>query len=227
MIRHLSLIAVFTLALPTAGAAQDSSRFQVGPVARIDKVSLEGGAGGGVFAAGATAEFRIIRGLGVEAEFTQASSDISRSYEGWFVSFNQNPNATRAEIEALAPTARRTLGYVPGRGWAAAFVTRGRVGARVTMAARLGVSARRYQQSSTFTVLTIPEGIDPARVASNFVDSTGSRTRGGLLVGFDAAVALTQRLSIVPEVRYVYSGPARIGNKYRELGLGTRLMWSF
>ena len=227
MIRHISLVAVLAVGLPAAASAQDSGRFQVGPVARIDKVSLEGGAGASVFSAGAGAELRIFRGFGIEGEITQASGDIGRSYEGWFVSFNQDRNATRAEIEALAPTARRTLGYTPGLGGAAALVIRGRAGERVTVAARAGVSARRYDETSTFTVLNIPAGVDPAWVERQFIDSATSRTRGGLLVGVDAAIAVTDRLSIVPEVRYVYGGPAQVGNNYREFGFGTRAMWRF
>jgi hypothetical protein len=227
MNRQLAFVAVFTVGLPSAVFAQDRPRFQVGPVARIDKVSLEAGAGASVFSAGAAAELRIFRGFGVEGEITQASGDIGRSYEGWFVSFNQDRNATRAEIEALAPTARRTLGYTPGLGWAAALVIRGGAGRRVTMAARAGLSARRYDETSTFTVLNIPAGVDPAWVDRQFIDSATSRTRGGLLVGVDAAIAVTDRLSIVPEVRYVYSGPAQVGNKYREFGFGTRAMWRF
>ena len=227
MIRRMALLALFSIGIPVTASGQGPSRFQVGPVTRIDKVSLEAGAGGSVFAVGAAADFRIGRGIGIEAEITQASSEIDRSYEGWFVSFNQDPNATRAEIEALAPTARRTLGYKPGMGWSAALVTRGRVAERVTMAARFGVSARRYEETSTYTVLNIPAGVDPAWVARQFIDSNSSRTRGGILLGFDAAVALTDRLSVVPEVRYVYSGPAQVGNKYRELGFGTRVMWRF
>ena len=225
--RQLAIVTVLAMGLPAAVSAQGGSRVQVGPVARVDNVSLEAGAGGSVFAAGAGMEFGIARGFAVEAEVTHASREIGRSYEGWFVSFNQDRNATRAEIEALAPTARRTLGYAPGLGWAAALVTRGRVSERVTMAARAGVSARRYEETSTFAVLDIPTGVDPAWVARQFNDSAESRTRGGFLLGFDAAVTLTDHLSVLPEVRYVYGGPARIGSKYRELGIGTRLMWRF
>ena len=227
MMRQAALVAVLAVGSPSAGLAQGSSRFQLGPVARIDNVSLEAGAGSAVFAGGASAEFRIARSFAIEAEITRAARDIGRSYEGWFVSFNRDPNATRGEIEALAPTARRTLGYAPGLGWAAALVTRGRVGERVTMAVRVGVAVRRYEETSTYTVLNIPAGVDPGWVARQFIHSAASPTRGGLLLGFDAAVALTDRLSIVPEVRYVYSGPAQVGNKYREIGLGTRAMWRF
>ena len=98
---------------------------------------------------------------------------------------------------------------------------------RVSLVGRVGISARDYLETSTFTILTIPEGVDPARVASAFRTARRHRTRGGLLVGLDVPVAVTSVLVIAPEVRLVYGGPARIGNKHRELGWGARATWRF
>jgi len=97
----------------------------------------------------------------VDAEITQASGLIERSYEGWFVSYATNPSATREEIEHLAPIARRSLGYAPGFGWTAAFRAGGDITRRVALNARAGVAARNYAQTSRYTVLGIPEGVDP------------------------------------------------------------------
>src|SRR5215203_2415209 len=226
MMKPVILPAVLAITVGSA-SAQERPRFEVGPVARVDRVSLEAGAGGVTVAAGLTASASIWRGLAIEAELTQASREVSRSYEGWFVSYTQDRNATRAEIEAMAPTARRTLAYVPGLGWSGAVVVRGRAAERLTMAARAGVSARRYSETSSYVILTMPEGLDSARVARDFQESTASHTRGGLLVGADAAIEVTDGLAIVPDVRFVYGGPAQVGNKYREFGFGTRMMWSF
>ena len=225
--RTAMLPAVLAITIGATSSAQELPRFAIGPVARVDMVSLEGSAGGGTVAAGVTASASIWRGLGVEAELTQASRDIRRSYEGWFISYAQDVNATRAEIEALAPTARRTLAYIPGLGWSAAIVVRARATARVTTAARAGVAARRYDETSSYVILTIPEGLDPARVARDFQDSNASRTRGGLLLGVTTAIDLTDRLAMVPDVRFVYGGRAQVGDHYRELGIGTRLLWRF
>jgi len=38
---------------------------------------------------------------------------------------------------------------------------------------------------------------------------------------------VTRHLSLAPEVRFIYSGPARIGDKYRECGAGLRAAWRF
>lgn len=221
-----------TFALVVAGfssiaSAQPASRFEAGPVVRVDRVYIEGGLSGAVPVAGFTTAVRLWKGLGVEGEMTWANGDMARSYEGHFVSFAEGPHVTREEFERMAPTARRTLGYRPGTGGAGAIVVRGAVSPRVRMGARLGLSARSYTETSDFTILSIPPGIEPERVAGYFMSESRTKTRGGLLFGADAVIALTGRLSIVPEVRFVYGGPAQIGNKHREAGVGLRGVWRF
>ena len=225
--RPTLLAASIVLAAVNSASGQTASRFEVGPVLRLDKVFIEGDASGSTPVAGAVATFKLSRTYAVEAEITQASGRIARSYEGWFVSYTTNPNASREEIERLAPTARRSLGYEPGIGGSAAFVARGAISRRVGLGARVGVTARNYVETSSYTILTIPEGVDPVRVARDFQDSSSRRVRGGLLLGLDGSVALTRHLSVVPEVRVVYGGPARIGDKHRELGVGVRGAFSF
>ena len=215
------------LGVVAAAAGQPASRVELGPVVRHDHVFIEGGAGGGIPVAGVVTRVRLSRRYGVEAELTQAWQRIARSYEGWFISYAEGPDLTPEEIERLAPIVRRSLGYVPGVGAAAAFVARGDITPRVSLAGRVGVSARRYVETSASTILSIPEGIRPDRVASDFPDTSRRRTRGGLLLGLDVAVAVTPRLSLAPEIRVVYGGPARIGDKHRELGVGARATWRF
>ena len=69
-----------------------------GPVLRLDKVFIEGNASGSTTVAGAVATVRLSRTYAVEAEITQASGRIARSYEGWFVSYATSPNASREEM---------------------------------------------------------------------------------------------------------------------------------
>jgi hypothetical protein len=97
----------------------------------------------------------------------------------------------------------------------------------VSLEGRLGVSARRYVERSHFAVLSIPEGVDPTRVARDFVPETRDRVRGGLLAGAGADVAVTRRLAIASHVRFVSSGPSRFGGEYRELGLAVTGHWQF
>jgi hypothetical protein len=223
-----TLLAVpILLAVVTSASAQTGARFELGPVLRLDKVFIEGNASGSTMAAGAVATVKLSRIYGVEAEFTQASGRIARSYQGWFVSYTTDPNASREEIERMAPIARRSLGYEPGIGGSAAFTARGEINRRVALGVRLGVAARDYVETSAYTVLSIPAGVDPARVARDFQDSSSRRVRGGLLLGVDGSAALTNHLSVAPELRFVYGGPARIGDKHRELGVGVRGTWRF
>lgn len=212
-----------------SGAAGQETRFAIGPVTRVDRVSIEGGAGGSTSVAGLQTTFRISRTFGVEAEVTGAKNRIDRSYEGRFVSYAKAP-ATREEIERLAPTARRSLGWAPGAGWSVAATARGSIMTpRVSLAVKAGVSARRYLETSSFTLLSIPDGLDPARVERDFqnLNSAQRRTRGGLLLGMDVAVAITSHIIVGPEIRFVYGGPPQVGNKHRELGLGLRGAWRF
>lgn len=222
------ILLMTTAAMTVAGPAfgQPTSRVSVGPVIRLDTISVEGGGGGGTGAGGVLVNWNASRWFGFEAELTRAWDRVERSYDGWFISY-AGPNATEAEIVRLAPTARRTLAYVPGVGGSAAVVVRTRPNRRITVSARAGLAARRYLETSTFTILAIPQGVDPLRLAADFPSSAHHRTRGGLLLGSDLSFAVSRRLSLGPEIRFVYGGPARIGNKHRELGVGVRTAWQF
>ena len=220
------LAPLIVLAAVTTAAAQ-TSRFEIGPVLRLDRVFFEGNATGNTAAAGIAATLRISRMYAIEAEMTQGSRRVDRSYEGWFVSYATNPAATREDVERLAPTARRSLGYGPGAGTSVALAAGGDISRTVRVSARAGVAARRYAQTSTYRILSIPDGVDAERVARDHESSSSERWRSGLLFGVDSAIALTPHLRLVPEVRFVYGGPAQVGDKYRECGLGLRALWQF
>lgn len=207
---------------------QPSPRFDVGPVVRFDRVMVESGLKTVMPVIGLVGSVRFSKIWGMEGEITRASGDFSRSYEGWFVSYAP-ANSTRAEVERLAPTARRTMGYVPGVGGSVAVTARGGSTGRADVVLRLGVAFRNYTETSDFTILTMPEGIDPARVAASgvFTNERHDRTRGGLLIGFEVPIRVARQLTVSPDVRYVYGGPARIGEKHRELSIGVRTAWGF
>jgi hypothetical protein len=208
-------------------AAQPASRFALGPVARVDHIYFDGHTDGTMPVAGIVASVRVSRAIAVEGEVTGGTRDVTRSYDGTFVSYPPSPSTNLQDFERFAPTARRTFAFAPGLGATGMVVGRSGVSPRVTLAGRLGVSARRYVESSRFVVLAIPEGVDPARVARDFGAQSVETVRGGLLVGIDVDVALTARLAIAPQVRVVYSGPSGFGNQYRELGLGVAARWQF
>lgn len=91
----------------------------------------------------------------------------------------------------------------------------------------MGFSARDYVETSTYTILSIPDGVDPRPSPGDLQNDSFHRSRGGLLFGIDASVAVTKHLSVAPELRFVYGGPARIGIKHREAGFGARATWRF
>jgi hypothetical protein len=223
------LTTSLALGCVAAASAQSLARFEVGPVMRLEKVFVEGNVTGNTTVAGLVTTFNISKSCGVEVEVTQAAGRIENSYEGRLISYYPGTDLSRENFERFAPVSRRTLGYDPGLGWSAAFVARGEINPRVSMAARAGFSGRSYKETSKYAILTIPDAVDPARVARdpNLQATSFNGTRGGLLVGMDATVALTDRFSVAPEVRFVYGGPAQIGNKHREAGLGLRAMWRF
>lgn len=219
------LIIGVILATTGASGALAQGRVVVGPVVRVDQVYVEGGASGSTAVAGLGASVTLSRLFALDGEITWATNPIERSYEGRFISYADGPNASREEIERLAPVARRSLGYEPGLGWAAAFVMRGAVAPHVSLAARIGVSARRYLETSSYPMISVPAGSDPARVARDFQSSSNHKTRGGLLAGVSVPIAVTSRFTVAPELRFVYGGPAQVGNKHREIGFGVRAGW--
>jgi len=225
-VRTLLTTSLLLLGAATA-AAQPPSRFTLGPVARLDRVSIDGHTTGTTPVAGVAASVRVSKAIAVEGELTGAAQDIARSYEGWFISYAQGPNVSREEAERLAPTARRRLDYEPGAGVAGMIVARTAAQARISVAGRLGASARRYTERSSYNVLTIPEGVDPARVARDFQPQKVRTVRGGLLAGVDLDVALTGHFTLGPHMRFVYSGPAGFGSEHREIGFGVTGRWQF
>ncbi len=226
--RLVLLATAFTLVFLGTAQAQAPSRFGFGPVLRFDRVFLEGNAGGQATVAGIAVSCALTKALALEGELTGAWNAIEHSYEGWFISY-AGADATLEEIERLAPTVRRTLRYEPSAGGGAALVFRAAQNARVGLRLIGGYSVRRYVETSGITIVTIPPGISPSRVATDLSGMTYARhrLRGGLLLGVTVPVTLSGRLAVAPEVRFVWDGPARVGNKYRELGFGVRSSWRF
>jgi hypothetical protein len=202
-----------------ASAFAQVASISVGPVARLDRLSVEGDAAGSTFAAGVTVRSPLTRILGVEGELTGAWGAFQRSYEGTFILYPPG----------RGPVARRTLEYTPGIGGVGALVARGAIGSRATLAVRVGASARRLKERSTHVILSMPGGIDPVRAEADLraLDGTSARLRGGLLLGLDVSVSLTDRLSAAPDLHLVWGGPARVGATYREVGAGGRVTWRF
>jgi len=225
------MMRVFTLTVgllcsAATASGQTPPRFEVGMVSRAERVLLEGGARGQLPVTGIVVGALVSKHFGLEAEFTTAARQINRSYEGRFFSFAER-DATREEIERMAVVARRSLEYIPGTGGSAAFTARGHAGGRVDVVFRAGATFRHYVRKSTMTILSVPEGIAFERAVNMLPDERGNQTRGGLLFGLDVPVQISRHLSAAPEMRVVWGGPARVGNRYNEFSLGGRAIWKF
>jgi hypothetical protein len=89
----------------------------------------------------------------------------------------------------------------------------------------VGLTTRRFVETSAYTILSIPEGMDPADVARHFRDESYRLTTVGPVVGLDLSVAVMDHLSVTPEVLFGYGRWDFF--KYVELGLGVRAAWRF
>jgi hypothetical protein len=225
-----SLLPGLGLSARSAAAQTPStppSRFTAAVVARIDHVYVDGHTDGTTPVGGVAASVRVSRAFAIEGELTGATGEIARSYQGTFVSYAPAGSTSREEFERFAPRARRTLAYVPHIGGAAMVVARTGINPRVSLAGRLGVALRRYSERSSYVVLSIPEGVDAARVARDFQAQTIDTVRGGLLLGVDLDLRLTARFALPLQMRAVYSGPAEWANQHREFGVGLSGRWQF
>ena len=90
-------------------AAQPPSRFTLGPVARLDRVSIDGHTTGTTPVAGVAASVRVSKAIAVEGELTGAAQDIARSYEGWFICTPRGRMSAAKRPSALLPP--------PAAGW--------------------------------------------------------------------------------------------------------------
>jgi len=224
----LLITAFLLLASIFAGpnAQAQTTRFQVGPVARIENIGFEGGANGNATVTGLAATVMLTDHFGIDGDLTSASSGITRSYEGTFISYAQR-DASREEIERMGVVARRDLRYVPGLGGSLALTARAKASNRVALGFRIGVAARRYVETSDITILRVPEGIDPRLPEQILRDERREAIRSGLLFGVDAPLRVTRRINVAQEFRAVLGGSPDGRRKYHEVSLGARVSLAF
>jgi hypothetical protein len=224
--RHRFMLAAMWLAGVASASAQVSERLEVAAVVRTDRVSFEGGQNTRLPVAGAGVAYRVWRDLRIEGEVTSATGESSRSYEGDFISFAR-PSATREEFLQNVVIARRTTVNRAGLGFATAVAVETRRPGRVTLALRAGVSFRQYDYTEVTTVLRVPEGATFEQAEAAMPDGRGPRGRGGLLFGASVPIRISGQFHVAPDVRWVWGGPARVGNNYDEATVGARLLWKF
>jgi hypothetical protein len=224
--RHVPVLIVAWLAGAASASAQVSDRLQLAAVARVDRVSFEGRQNARLPVTGVAVSYRVWHALRIEGEITTASGESRRSYEADFISY-AGPDATREEILQRAVIARRTSVNRAGLGFAAAAAVETRHPGRLNLALRAGVSVRRYEYIDDMTILRVPEGVTVEQAELALPDARGRRGRGGLLFGASVPVRIAGNFHVAPELRWVWGGPARIGNNYDEATAGARITWTF
>jgi hypothetical protein len=221
--RHVLAVAVVWLAGIASASAQVSERLDVSAIARTDRVSFEGNQNARLPVAGVGVSYRVWRDMRIEGEVTKASGESRRSYEADFFSYA----TTREDYDRLAVIARRTTVNKAGLGFAATVAVETRQQGRVNLALRAGVSGRQYRYTDDRTVLRVPEGFTVEHAEARMPDQSRRRARGGLLFGASVPIRIVGRLHVAPEVRWVWGGPARVGNNYDEATAGARVVWKF
>jgi hypothetical protein len=225
--RGLLITAFLLMASIFAGpnAQAQTTRFQVGPVARIANIGFENSASGNATVTGLAARVMLTSRVGIDGDLTTTSSRITRSYEGTFISYAQ-AGASREEIERMGVVARRDLHYVPGLGGSLALTGRTKVDG-VTLVFRIGGAARRYVETSDITILRVPEGIDPRLPEQTIRDERRETIRSGILFGVDAPMRVTRHIHVAPEFRAVLGGTPDGSRSYHEVSLGARVSLAF
>jgi hypothetical protein len=223
---HAVLFVLALFGSVSLTTAEERERLAIAAVTRSDRVSFEGDQHAQLPVAGFGIACRVWRSMRVEGEFTMASGESRRSYEGDFVTY-ADPGSSPEEILRKAVIARRTNIYKPGIGGMLAVAAEASLNARASLAASAGMSFRRYRYVHDMTILHVPEGVTFAQAEYTLPDARGRDTRGGLMFALGVPIRTLRQLHVTPEVRWVWGGPARVGNNYDEGSVGTRVSWKF
>jgi hypothetical protein len=215
------LVGVLTGASP-AGAQSGLRPYAGGSVGSfsVSADEVEGtSVSGGVFVGVALARY-----VGVEFDVVLPASTFTRTYTGTSVSFAP-PGAPPAERDRLSVITRFDKEREVSASLSAVVVIHPPAGQRFTPGLILGVTSQRARDRTVYTPISIPEGIDPQHPAVVGRTESSARNIGGPTIGGQLAIAVTPRLSIVPDVRYDYGS---IGDEINNtLRASARVQWRF
>ena len=225
--RHVLAFVVVWLAGVASASAQVSERLEIGAIVRTDRVSFEGGQNARLPVTGVGCRVSRVAGHADRGGSDDGVGRIEAKLRGRF-HFVRGTGATREEFLRMAVIARRTtinkagLGFAHGRrrrdaaaGPSEPRPARGRQRPAVRLHRRHdGPSRARRGHVRAGRIAAMPDG-------------RGQRGRSGLLFGASVPVRIAGRLHVAPEVRWVWGGPARIGNNYDEATVGARIVWKF
>ena len=227
MTRRVSRVAAILLVAIVASRAstmaQTSLRPYVGGSVGHFSVSADQVDGGSV-AGGLFGGIALSRYVDAELELVFPADPFTRSYAGTSVSFAP-PGSPREERERLSVVTQFDKERDVGASASAVVVIHPPAGRRWTPGFIVGVTNQRVRDGATYTPISIPEGVNPQHPAVIARTESSSRNIGGPTIGANLAIAVTERLSIVPDVRYDYGS---IGDEINNaLRASVRLQWRF
>jgi hypothetical protein len=215
------LIAVLADASP-AGAQSGLRPYAGGSVGSfsVSADEAEGrSASGGLFTGVALAKY-----VDVEFDLVFPASSFTRTYTGASVSFAP-AGASPAEHDRLSVITRFDKEREVSASISAVVIIHPTAVQRVTPGLIVGLTSQRARDRTVYTPISIPEGINPEHPAVVGRTESSARNIGGPTIGGQLAIAVTPRLSIVPDVRYDYGS---IGDEINNtLRVSARVQWRF
>jgi hypothetical protein len=215
-------VSVFALTAQPVHA-QPAARFFVGGNIGTFSVSsddVDGQSAAGGFLGGVA----LSRIVDVAVEWTRPASAFTESSTAIGVSFAP-PGSSREEIERQGVLIRYDRRREVASNISAFVILHPPRNRRVTPGVLIGVTNQHARNSTTYTPVTIPPGVDPQHPAVRAQKESAVRNLGGPTFGANLDIAITPRLSIVPEVRYDYGSIGDEINNVLRSGVG--VFWRF
>ena len=222
IITGLSAMAL-TWACAASAHAQSSLRPYVG--GSIGSFSIDADEVDGRTAApGFVLGLAVSRLVDVEFEALFPTSTFNRTTTAISTSFAP-PGASREEIERLGVTTRFDRQREVTANYSFVAVIHPAATSRVVPGLVAGVTIQRAHNSTTYTPINIPAGIDPNNRAISNGEERYTRNFSAPTIGGQVSVRVTPHFHVVPDVRYDYGS---IGDEINNaLRASIRGIWRF
>jgi hypothetical protein len=216
------LVLLCCLAAPAR--AQEESRVYLAAVAGALTVDADQVKGSRPLV-GAALGLRLRSWADLEAEIGLAPGTLTREYTGPLIAFGP-PSSAFEDFESRAVIARTILSRESRAIYSIGVALHPPSAARFRPRAYIGLTGHRVRDVRRIEVLRLPPGVTQADVDRALpAEPPWTRNVGGLSIGGSLVIALSDRLSVMPDVRYDYgSFTDEINNALRAT---VRLGWRF
>jgi hypothetical protein len=176
------------------------------------------------FATSIAGGLAVARHIEIEVEWVLPTQTVTESYTAPSVSFAP-PGASQAERDRLSVVTRFDKSRDVASAISAVVIFRPALGRRVTPGVIVGLSTQWIEDRTSYTPVSIPDGVDPGHPAVVAREEILRRNIGGPTFGGEVAFALSDRLFVVPDVRYDYHS---LGDEINNtLRASVRVQWRF